>query len=296
MLERPVKILLVCDDSDVVERLRQKTEAVTGVGAVVTLRLDEAVSQPAEAGYDLILLDIDAAGEDWDGAIIALRRQMPQVPLIAIGERPQEKQAVQALRAGAQDCLSRAEGEGLALVRVIRHARERSRFQLNLDETGEQRSHDRELGGLGTISGRRPLPVTERSFGSLLLAERVAADFNDLIRCCGDLLDQALLGTTPADHAHLARDLHAIADRLGILGAGRRDVVDLHKAAMINRLEGRSARKNRAYVEEGRLLLVQLTGYLVSYCRHLSWDGRPDERLSRRVRPSGSAGAGEMTK
>lgn len=296
MLKRPVKILLVCDDVAAAERLQQTIEAVVGDGTVTAERLDAAVGQPVDAPYDLILLDIDAAGEDWGAAITMLRLQMPQVPLIAVGDCPQENQAAQALHAGAQDCLSRAEGKGPVLARAIRHACERSRYQWNLDETGEQRSHDREIGGLSTISRRAPLPITERSFGSRLLADRETTDFNDLIQCYGELLDRALLGTTAADRARIARNLQAVADRLGVLGAGPRDAVDLHKAAMINRLQGRSARKNRAYVEEGRLLLVQLMGYLVSYYRHLSWDGRSEQRLSSRVRQADSVDAGKIAR
>jgi len=85
------------------------------------------------------------------------------------------------------------------------------------------------------------------------------------------LLDRALLGPTGRDYDQLDAELDDIANRLGLFGAGPRDAVDLHKAAMIDRLEGELARKNRAYIEEGRLLLVQLMGHLVAHYRRLSW-------------------------
>ena len=82
------------------------------------------------------------------------------------------------------------------------------------------------------------------------------------------------MGALAKDQSVFVANLIDIADHLGALGAGPRDVVDLHKAAMASRLKDRSPRQNRAYVEEGRLLLVQLMGYLVSYYRRLSWGSR----------------------
>ena len=111
------------------------------------------------------------------------------------------------------------------------------------------------------------------------LPQRVPDDFDELIRRYGALLDRALVGRSGKDGDKLVADLNGIADNLGMLGAGPRDAVDLHKAAMSNRLEGQSARKNKAYVEEGRLLLVQLMGHLVSYYRRLSWGGGPAPRI-----------------
>jgi hypothetical protein len=70
------------------------------------------------------------------------------------------------------------------------------------------------------------------------------------------------------DHDVPAR-LRTQADELGFLRAGPRDVVEIHTTA-IRRLS-RSARAERVrhYLAEGRLLIVELMGDLVSsYRRH----------------------------
>lgn len=280
MAEQPHKILIIGDDARSAARLERALAAGMGDGvAIVTsATFDEAFSV-TEFNSDLLFVDIEATGVDWVEKIAKLRARAPEVPLIAIASRGEETQAIQALQAGAQDCLSAVEVEGVPLLRAVRYAIERNRFQVQLEEAYEQISRDREFGGLNAISGPAPLPVTERSFGSVSLPQRVPEDFDELVQRYGALLDRALLGRSARDYDRLVSDLNEIADRLGMLGAGPRDAVDLHKAAMSNRLEGQSARKNKAYVEEGRLLLVQLMGHLVSYYRSLSWGRGPAPRL-----------------
>lgn len=298
MQDRPHRILIIGHDVASASRLRRALAAGMGDGAAVitSCAVDEAFGALAGRGADLLFVDIEATGADWPEKIGALRARIPEVPLIAISARGEETQAIKALQAGAQDCLSAMEIDGVPLLRAVRYAIERNRFQVQLEEAYEQISRDKEFGGLSAISGPAPLPVTERSFGSVPLPQRVPDDFGELVRRYGGLLDRALLGRSGKDYDRLIADLNDIADRLGMLGAGPRDAVDLHKAAMANRLEGQSARKNRAYVEEGRLLLVQLMGHLVSYYRSLSWGRGPAPRgrsTHYDVAPVGSAVSGK---
>lgn len=69
----------------------------------------------------------------------------------------------------------------------------------------------------------------------------------------------------------IADELTGIADRLGVLNAGPRDVIDVHKMAIAQRLEGVSMGRARAAIEEARMLLLQLMGHLASFYRNLSW-------------------------
>jgi hypothetical protein len=67
---------------------------------------------------------------------------------------------------------------------------------------------------------------------------------------------------------HLVSDaLHQLAGRLGALRAGPRDVVELHTTVMRRRLATVTAEQAEAYGEEGRLLVLELMGHLVSYYR-----------------------------
>ena len=49
--------------------------------------------------------------------------------------------------------------------------------------------------------------------------------------------------------------------------AGPRDVVELHTTALKRRLSSAGVEQAEAYTEEGRLLVLELMGNLVSYYR-----------------------------
>jgi hypothetical protein len=144
----------------------------------------------------------------------------------------------------------------------------------------------REARGLHAICGPQPLPVTEHSFGVQSLAVKMPRDFEELIHAYLGVLDQVLeLGGELSEPARQRIDdaLNRIADRLGMLNAGPRDVIELHKAAIARKVDGRTSRRTIRLIEEGRLLILQLMGQLVSFYRAMSWGLRVDAR----PRPAG---------
>lgn len=61
--------------------------------------------------------------------------------------------------------------------------------------------------------------------------------------------------------------LRTIADELGGVGAGPREVVALHSQALRIKVEGLKPELKWAFMEEGRLMVLQLMGYLTTYYR-----------------------------
>lgn len=238
---------------------------------VKSATFDDFAAALGSDALDLLFVDVQAAGADWPDKIAMLWTQAPDVPLIAILPAGDEPQTILALQAGAQDCVSELEIERAGFSRTVRSAIERSRFLVQRDAAHHQRTRDREIGALNAINSQPALTVTRRSFGVMPLHQSAPDEFQQLVARYGGLLDRALLGPSGRDYDQLDAELGETANRLGLFGAGPRDAVDLHKAAMIDRLEGELARKNRAYIEEGRLLLIQLMGHLVSHYRRLSW-------------------------
>ena len=270
MRDKPYNVLIIGDKSNL-PRLQRALAAGQGAAVVKSATFDDAATASDSDAPDLLFVDVQAAGADWPDKIAMLRRQVPDVPLIAIVPVNEEAQGIQALQAGAQDSLSETELERAGLSRTARYAIERSRFLVQREVHQHKMTRDREFGGLNAIGIEPALTVTRRSFGLMPLQQSAPDEFQELVGRYGELLDQALLGTSRRDYDQLDTELDAIANRLGLFGAGPRDAVDLHKAAMTDRLEAELARKNRAYIEEGRLLLIQLMGHLVSHYRRLSW-------------------------
>lgn len=85
------------------------------------------------------------------------------------------------------------------------------------------------------------------------------------------LLDRALENRAFGHDDNLNEAAEGFADMLGARGAHPRDVIRLHRRS-IDRLRHQQvlASKLQAYLEEGRLLLVQVMGYLANYYRALA--------------------------
>jgi PAS domain S-box-containing protein len=99
------------------------------------------------------------------------------------------------------------------------------------------------------------------------LSRTVPDVFPGLVARYGQLLDRAFEGRLFRLGNDLSSALRSLGEHLGVLGAGPRDVIDLHTLALQPRTTSAPAGRVQAYVEEGRLLLLELMGCLASYYR-----------------------------
>lgn len=106
----------------------------------------------------------------------------------------------------------------------------------------------------------------ERELRSLEPTHAAAAnpDMQALGARYGVLLDQATEQRTHRVTHPISEGLRALAADLYASGAGARQVVDLHLAALKPRVTSVPASRSTLYVEEGRLLLIELLGHLLS--------------------------------
>jgi len=113
--------------------------------------------------------------------------------------------------------------------------------------------------------------VTAQLFGATPLAERVPLEHSDIVDRYRALLETALHRKAYRGQGEgLADDLRGLADRLGELGAGPREVTDVHARALRQAVRGVTAAKTQALLAEGRLLALELMGGLASYYRRRS--------------------------
>ncbi len=63
--------------------------------------------------------------------------------------------------------------------------------------------------------------------------------------------------------------LRAVADELGAVGAGPREVVALHGKSLRIKVDGLKQELKWAYIEEGRLMVLELMGYLADFYRRM---------------------------
>lgn len=140
----------------------------------------------------------------------------------------------------------------------------------------ERRRRERlkeELRALAGLASSRRTAVTASMFGTFPLRKSCPQQFEELSRTYRELIDRALAARLYKISPEISDALRVVAQRLGELRAGPRDVVDLHSAVLQSRVEEVNPRKAKAYVEEGHLVVLELMGYLAVYYRNLAMNG-----------------------
>ncbi len=137
---QPTRVLLIEHDEvfarAVVEMLEQSRDTVSEVVAVASLA--EAITRLAEDNFGVVLLEFFLP----DGAgllnIPLLKERAPHVPVIVLGAADDERLAIEAVHAGAQDYLVKGPLTPRWLLRSIRYARERHELDMALLEAEER--------------------------------------------------------------------------------------------------------------------------------------------------------------
>jgi phosphoserine phosphatase RsbU/P len=125
----PVRILLVEDNPGDARLIREQLREAESfaIEIVPCQRLADARAHLAAGGIDLILLDLslpDAQGID---TVLQTLQTAPEIPLVVMTGLDDERVAMQAVQAGAQDYLVKGRTESGLLVRAVRYALERKR-------------------------------------------------------------------------------------------------------------------------------------------------------------------------
>lgn len=100
-----------------------------------------------------------------------------------------------------------------------------------------------------------------------LLSKSMPEVFQRLMQHYGELLELALNQRVYKVDHRISEKLRAMSKQLGQLRAGPRDVVEIHSAALKDKLVDAYSPRKQALIEEGHLLLVELMGYLTTYYR-----------------------------
>jgi PAS domain S-box-containing protein len=152
-------------------------------------------------------------------------------------------------------------GDRQVIQSVVRDLTERKRIEA---------ARQRELRSLEQLSGPPQAGGTGETFDLIPLRQTQPDTFAALVERYGDLMDFALEERGYKIKHNISEGLRAIVEHLGSLRAGPRDVVEIHITALREKSKGVSALKTEAYTEEGRLMVLELMGYLVAYFRNHS--------------------------
>lgn len=270
MNTKPVNILLIENNLGDAQQLcaMLTSGTTTQFGVTHVEQIDEALHVLQHEAFDVALLDLSLPDDDHIEPFITLHTQLPDVPVIVMTDTDDEILGIKLVQMGAQDYLVKEQIHTTLLIRSIRYTVERYRMQIELNVMRHHEQQERELRSLEQLSRSTGTTITARLFGATPLRESLPDLFNELVQSYGTLLDRALEQRTYKVDHKTSDELRLIAEQLGFLKASPRDVVKIHSTALKHKTDYAPPQKAQAYVEEGRMLVLELMGYLVSYYRN----------------------------
>lgn len=123
-----------------------------------------------------------------------------------------------------------------------------------------------EIQRLSSIIGLPSTAITARFYGCKTLHEDNPDIFETFSTRYGQLLDLAVNAAKEKTDLKLDKELRALVDRLGLLKAGPRDVVEIHSVVMKKKLAA-PTQHSQLYLDEGRVMAFEMLGYLTSFYR-----------------------------
>ncbi len=122
----------------------------------------------------------------------------------------------------------------------------------------------------GSRESKRASPSQSR-FSSGYVSDEAAAHLHgDFVHRYSLLLDRAVHRRFAPIEFVPSTVLSDLSEGLGQLRASARDVIELHARVLERKLAVASQEMQRAYLEEGHLLVLELMGRLLSYYRSAS--------------------------
>lgn len=138
-----MRILIIDNDNEAAQRsaasLRERLEAPVELECVVSL--GQGIRALLEYPFDLVILELAVNGAAGIVSLSGIRGAAPTVPVVVYARGLDEPTAIRALKAGAQECLSKEETSSAELARAAQFAVERQRHLAFLDADRVSASH-----------------------------------------------------------------------------------------------------------------------------------------------------------
>lgn len=272
-MSKSLQVLVVEDSQDDTELLMNELER--GGYEVVYERVETAEALQAALDHqewDLVISDYSMPHFSGLDALKLVLESGVDLPFLIISGVIGEEQAVAAMRAGAHDYLIKGRLARLTPVveRELREARIRQE-QRQAEAELKRLREEHERHSLEQISRQPQTAVTAKVFGSRPLQKISEPYFQSLSERYSTLLDMLLEQRAYKVTYSVSDELRTLAEEMGAIRVSPRDVVEIHNATLRHKRREVTQAKADAYIEEGRLMLLELMGYLVAYYRNYAF-------------------------
>jgi CheY-like chemotaxis protein len=225
--------------------------------------------------FDCVLIELEAADAPACASLLRLRNQAPTLPVVIRTRGTDAALGRRLIAAGADDVLSCDDGHQL-IARALRHAIARSglRQRIAAAELEVQGARERRDVGRLLAPNRHPGEAA-RIYGAATLRETDPQLFDEIVGDYVELLKHTAEGQVYRTEPAKVRSARPLAEHLGFLGAGPRDTIEIHTEALIRLDQELSTANQRQIALEGRIVVLELMGYLVSYYRRYYLNSMP---------------------
>jgi hypothetical protein len=139
------------------------------------------------------------------------------------------------------------------------------RYKLLDELEADQKQKVMEIARLEGIVGGIPTPVSMSWYGAGPLKDSAKDEFHRCVERFRRQLDRILEEQVYKLENDVSDDVRSMAEDLGFMKAGPRDVIQIYLTALKEMTRNATRSKAGAYSEWGRILALELMGYLVSY-------------------------------
>lgn len=230
--------------------------------------LKESIQSLEAHKFDVILLDLDLPDSQGLNTLIKLRDKVSNIPIIVEMDGQNEGRVVESFQLGADGYLQIKSLDSNLLIHEIRLGIERQKYRTKINQQQQEIRQAQEFADLDDlIKSSKETSVTARLFGAYPLQESLPDVFDELVESYGKLLDLALEQRVFKVDCNISEQLRNLGDKLGFLKASPRDAIEIHTKVLKEKSQDVPIVKAQAYVAEGRLMVLELMGYLASFYR-----------------------------
>jgi len=267
---KDIKILLIEDNPDDVELLRELfLEANCSLsGFVHTSELSVALDLLKKESFEIVLLDISLPDSSGSDTFFKLRDKIPNTPIIVITGNRNETMIENLLQNGAQDYLIKGLMDSNLLWRSVNYAIDRKKMLVQLEQIHQRERQEKEIASLKRISSSSQTEITAQFLGITSLKMYAPDIYNSMSLRYSELLDRAIENRIYKVENNISDGLRSLSEELGFLKTGPRDVIEIHTGVMEKKCRGAAHLKAQAYIEEGRIMLLELMGDIITFYRN----------------------------